>query len=323
MAWIEIHQTLPNHRKTIEAATILGIRPAQMVGHLVCFWLWALDNAPDGKITSSRVSHRNGIVTVMSHWEGNEDEFVNALIEVKFLHEDGDTLIIHDWQDYAGKLIDARKANRDRQRRYRERKKKEEPEDENSNANITVTKELCNDSQYSTVQYSTVPNSTVPEDINTIVQKPKTEEPKNSKPPYQDIVDSYNSTCHDLPKVRALSDKRKRAINARWKEFPDINVFNDVFQKAQSSDFLSGRNGKWSACNFDWLLLPSKFLSTLEGTYCNKGGSAMPDNVRTALSLVEKYSREEGANDYQEGSCEVVGDDGFSLPEYEDYGTHD
>ncbi len=48
MAWIQIHQQLKDHRKVLAAADELDIEPAHMLGLLISFWLWAIDNAPDG-----------------------------------------------------------------------------------------------------------------------------------------------------------------------------------------------------------------------------------------------------------------------------------
>jgi hypothetical protein len=39
---------------------------------------------------------------------------------------------------------------------------------------------------------------------------------------------------------------------------------------AQASDFLSGRNGKWTGCNFDWLINENNMVKVLEGNYENK-----------------------------------------------------
>lgn len=50
MAWIQIHQQLKDHRKVLAAADELDIEPAHMLGLLISFWLWAIDNAPDGSL---------------------------------------------------------------------------------------------------------------------------------------------------------------------------------------------------------------------------------------------------------------------------------
>ena len=53
MAWIEIHQSLPDNKKTMMCRKELAISEVQMVGHLVCLWLWAVDNTKDGSLPGS------------------------------------------------------------------------------------------------------------------------------------------------------------------------------------------------------------------------------------------------------------------------------
>lgn len=50
MAWVPVDQSLRNHRKLLVLASELGVSQAAAAGHLVFFWLWCLDNAPDGII---------------------------------------------------------------------------------------------------------------------------------------------------------------------------------------------------------------------------------------------------------------------------------
>lgn len=169
MAWIEVHQTLPTHRKTIEAAAILDISPVQMIGHLICLWLWALDNAPDGVMYTSRNALRNKMVANVSQWDGDPDAFVDALVESGFLNEIDDALELHDWYDYAGKLMETRKANRERQRRYRESKKQQETNAER-NANVTRDVTVTKSERHApTVPNPTVPNHTI--DSNNVAKK--------------------------------------------------------------------------------------------------------------------------------------------------------
>ena len=51
MAWLQVHQTLKDHRKLFDAADQLEVEPPHMMGLLVSFWLWALDNAPTGSLS--------------------------------------------------------------------------------------------------------------------------------------------------------------------------------------------------------------------------------------------------------------------------------
>ena len=55
-------------------------------------------------------------------------------------------------------------------------------------------------------------------------------------------------------------------IDARLKDYT-VDDFETVFELAQASDFLSGRNKQWTNCNFDWLIKPNNFVKVIERTY--------------------------------------------------------
>lgn len=111
MAWIQVHQQLKDHRKLLAAADELEIEPPHMLGLLTSFWLWALDNAPSGSLEG--ISNRN--IARAAQWNKEPDAFVEAMKSAGFLDiTEYGTLEIHDWYEYAGKLIDQREAeNRD------------------------------------------------------------------------------------------------------------------------------------------------------------------------------------------------------------------
>ena len=96
--------------------------------------------------------------------------------------------------------------------------------------------------------------------------------PKGDVTDYNAVIEAYNDTCYSLPSVKTLSDSRKRAIRKLYKNY-SMEQINEVFLKAQCSDFLSGKNGKWNA-TFDWLIKDSNFIKVLEGNYDNKVATA-------------------------------------------------
>jgi len=100
-------------------------------------------------------------------------------------------------------------------------------------------------------------------------EKEKEKEKEEDIVPYQAIVDLFHELCPSLPKLLRLTNNRRTAIKNRWKEYGDLEVFRTLFAKAEASDFLSGRNGKWTNCNFDWLMKPSNMVKVLEGNYDN------------------------------------------------------
>ena len=98
---------------------------------------------------------------------------------------------------------------------------------------------------------------------------------------YQHIMTDFHDTCIDLPTIRAMSEARKKKIRTLLNEFEKLKIWPDVtiydrlhrlFEMAQDSDFLSGRNQKWNGCSFDWIINKTNALKIVEGNYINKGG---------------------------------------------------
>lgn len=125
------------------AADILEMPPVHLVGHLVTFWLWALDNAADGEL--GHIPHRT--IARVAQWPNDPGEFVDALVSAGFFERDGEDISIHDWHEYAGRLIDRRKANAERMR----------------NARATHVDNTNGARAGATVPNRTQPNSTVPD----------------------------------------------------------------------------------------------------------------------------------------------------------------
>ena len=112
MAWLESHQTLANHPKTLKLARLLNVSRVTAVGHLHFLWWWALDYAQDGKLGKFDEFD----IAVAADWQGEPAVFLNGLIRAGFLDESGD---IHDWSEYAGRLVERRRADAERKRQAR------------------------------------------------------------------------------------------------------------------------------------------------------------------------------------------------------------
>lgn len=116
MAWIELHQTVTDHRKVLRLKQMLKIRPSHVVGHLCFLWLWALDNTRDGDLSGIPP----GVIAQAADYNPRKAEaFVEALTAAGFLDRDEAGLRIHDWPDYGGRLQELRKKNAQRMRRIR------------------------------------------------------------------------------------------------------------------------------------------------------------------------------------------------------------
>ena len=113
------------------------------------------------------------------------------------------------------------------------------------------------------------------------------EREKKERINYQEIVDMYNDTCVSFPTLRALSDARKKAIGARLKTY-SVDDFKLMFEKAEASSFLKGKNDRnWSA-TFDWMIKDSNMAKILDGNYDNRGSQSQKTN-KVADELEQSY----------------------------------
>lgn len=92
------------------------------------------------------------------------------------------------------------------------------------------------------------------------------------------VQDSFNSICTSLPKLKLLTRKRLKSVEARLKEMKQtpetyMAYLKQVFESVEASDFLTNRRGEnrngWRA-NFDWIFLPRNFAKIIEGNYANR-----------------------------------------------------
>ena len=97
--------------------SLLRISRPTAIGHLHLLWWWALDNVgPDGNLGD--ISDEE--VAMAAQWDGDPHEFADALTRSGFVDvvEDGSRWL-HDWWDYAGKILDRRARDRERMRQAR------------------------------------------------------------------------------------------------------------------------------------------------------------------------------------------------------------
>ena len=101
MAWIELPQTLPTHRKIMKLRRILKIKTPQAVGHVAMLWLWSIDNAPDGDLSKVDVED----IAAACEWSKSAETFVAAMKEAGLMDPD---MKLHDWDEYTGGLMEKR-----------------------------------------------------------------------------------------------------------------------------------------------------------------------------------------------------------------------
>lgn len=130
MAWIESHQSLRSHPKTKRLARALSVSVPAAIGHLHCLWWWSLDYAPDGSLEH----FEDWEIAEGAMWEGDPEVFVKGLEVSTFCRN----RVLHDWQDYAGRLLQSRAKARERTANYRAKHGRAKPNDSVSAPKIEV-----------------------------------------------------------------------------------------------------------------------------------------------------------------------------------------
>lgn len=226
MAWIESHQELGGHFKLKRAARLLRISKPQLAGHLHYLWWWALTYAQDGCLAGFSMED----IADAALWTKDAGQFVDALLVCGegigsgrgFIERDAQGgLRLHDWEEYAGRLVQRRKQAIDRTRRWREQQAGV------TNANVTHNETIT---YASTVPNLTVPNHTVPNNEETrpaeATPTTPTDAPDADAPAPQGKLKKAKSERTDKPKGANLAPLFE-AFDAAGLERPIIETVRE------------------------------------------------------------------------------------------------
>lgn len=90
-------------------------------------------------------------------WEGDAEHLITALIESGFVDDTDEGLQIHDWYDYAGRLIEKRAEDAERKRKAR-RKAKDDKKDVQKDVHGTSSGHPADGARNLTIPNHTIPN---------------------------------------------------------------------------------------------------------------------------------------------------------------------
>ena len=117
MAWIKSDESLSQHPKVDQLADTLKISNVEVIGHLHYLWWWALSYSQKGDLT--RYQNRIGAA---ANYSGDNEFFIESLIECGWIDRKGKSLKIHDWDEYHGALMEKREKATERKRKERSKK---------------------------------------------------------------------------------------------------------------------------------------------------------------------------------------------------------
>lgn len=106
--------------------------------------------------------------------------------------------------------------------------------------------------------------------------------------PYEQYRQAFVEACPSLPVPQEASrwtDARKRALR---RVGMSVEQFRELCERAEQSDFLTGRDGKWAGCSLDWLLKPANWGKLMEGNYDNRRGQ--PRNSSYDIDEMERFA---------------------------------
>ena len=84
----------------------------------------------------------------------------------------------------------------------------------------------------------------------------------------EELISTYNQTCKTLQPYQL-----KKSDNENIQKLLKSNIdVIKLFQKVESSDYLTGRNERWKGCNFSWIIKPENIEKIMAGCYVNAKG---------------------------------------------------
>jgi hypothetical protein len=236
VAWIESHQALLSHRKTIRLARLLKIHKLTAIGLLHAIWWWCVDNAPDGFVSNSDLDG----LSDGALWEGKPAVLIGALEDSRFVERLEDGVQMHDWMDYAGKLIERRTADRDRLREHRAKVKglipERTPDVRRTNEDGTRTVKVPYPTQPDPTQ-QTVPDRVESADSTAVAVA----EPAAA---YQEFVDRLAGPTANVPVVLAEAVSNQYAVDCR--DFGRLGKLAKESDPLNILDLIFGLVGSWS-----------------------------------------------------------------------------
>ena len=119
MAWIESHQGLERHPKTVHLMTLMGWGLDETVGKLHRFWWWCVDYCEDGNLDGFNNAQLGFAVGI--HGEKETRAFVENMVTARWLDRKP-YFRVHNWWKYIGFFLQVKyKSNPERWKSIRGR----------------------------------------------------------------------------------------------------------------------------------------------------------------------------------------------------------
>lgn len=218
-------------------------------------------------------------------FSGDTEKFEQAMAQSGFVSRDGGELTVVGWEEYNAALI-AAWTNGGKGGRPR----KVKPEDSEKThglpeGNPQDTHGLPMGEPIGGEGMGEEPNTST--DVEVAIGDAESPSAKHlPNCPHQQLIELYAKHLPELPYPRIWEGERQNAMRARWRwvltakqkngqqyatdEASAIAWFDRFFSYVAKSDFLTGRNEKWTGCDLGWLVGSKNFAKVVQGNYENK-----------------------------------------------------
>ena len=118
-----------------------------------------------------------------------------------------------------------------------------------------------------------------------------------------DIAELYSQLCPSLPKLVLLSEEQKSKTNHLVNTY-GIEKLEELFKKAENTDYLKGKNDSGWKASFDWLINEQNMMKVLNGFY-DKWEKEPAKKGRYDFDALERMSRDKINSVYVKGNPEL------------------
>jgi predicted phage replisome organizer len=265
--WIKVYTDMASNKK------IKRIRALPEGNNIILIWVFLLAQA--GESNKSGALYLTDTIPFRAEDLAIEFDYEIAIIQLALITLERysmievfeDIIYIKNWNEYQN--IEGLEKIRE-QTRLRVEKFRDKPKLLSSNVtcNVTVT-------QGNATELELDKELDIDKKNNILSAEPT---------PYPQIQQLFNEMCTTLPKIKDIKGSRQKALNSRWKEYSDIEFWKSLFKTVHESNFLSGRDGNWTGCSFDWIIKPTNLQKIIEGNYKNKEGVAKGNQKKSSFS---------------------------------------
>ncbi len=265
---IRIKTSFKDHRKRKKGNMILGLQKS-ITDYVLDLWLATAENHPDGILDGMDEIN----IALEAGWEGNANQFIEALIVSGFLEKNGSGIFkIHDWDEHQPWVIGSKERSERARRAALIKHHGCEPDADGM-------PDACDPQTTRTAPSPSPSPSPKPIDTPNGVSSPDAsgdspDPPKIPQCPQGEIKALYHEIlCPPLAPVNEWSPELAKILRNMWREKPErweLTWWEKYFRFVKASDFLMGRKTDFIA-DLEWIIRPRNRTKILNGRFHNRG----------------------------------------------------